>query len=322
MKGKISGAVLIMLALVCLMANICCTAETVWGDLDSRLNVGRIEYEGVSYRPKKRLTTVLLMGIDQWEAEAVANSVYRNGGQADFQLLAVFDESAQTITAIHINRDLMAEITIVNLLGEAIGTRTSQICMAYSYGDGDQRSCELAMESLSRRLNGIQIDSYLAMRLDGISELNDALGGVQVTLDEDFSAYDPEMTAGKTLTLTGMQAEYYLRYRYDIGDGSNASRLLRQRNYMESAKQALMERLEESSSSIAALFDAIDPYAVTDMNRGRLMNLASLAERFSILPIIEIEGENIVGDSGLYEFYPDEDALMRVLLDTFYDPIA
>ena len=322
MKRKISGAVLIILALICFVAYTCCIAETVWGDLDSRMNAGRIEYEGVSYRPKKRLTTVLLMGIDQWEAEATADSVYRNGGQADFQLLVVFDESAQTVTAIHINRDLMAEITIVNLLGETIGTRMSQICMAYSYGDGDHRSCELALESLSKRLNGIQIDSYLAMRLDGISELNDALGGVQVTLDEDFSVYDPEMIAGKTLTLSGMQAEYYLRYRYDIGDGSNASRLLRQRNYMESAKQALMERLEESSASISALFDAIAPYTVTDMNQGRLMNLANLAGRYSVLPIIEIEGENIVGDSGLYEFYPDEDALMRVILDTFYDPIV
>lgn len=319
MKRIIPGTVLVFLALICFIANYC-TAETVWGDLDSRMNAGRIEYEGVSYRPKKRLTTVLLMGIDRWEAEA--DSSYRNGGQADFQLLAVFDESAQTITAIHINRDLMAEITVMNLLGEPIGTRMSQICMAFSYGDGDRRSCELALESLSKRLNGIQIDSYLAMRLDGISELNDALGGVRVTLDEDFSVYDPEMTAGKTLTLTGMQAEYYLRYRYDIGDGSNASRLLRQRNYMESAKEALMERLDESSSGINALFDAIDPYTVTDMSRGRLMNLASLAERFSNLPIIEIEGENTVGDSGLYEFYPDEDALMRIILDTFYDPIA
>ena len=52
------------------------------------------------------------------------------------------------------------------------------------------------------------------------------------------------------------------------------------------------------------------------------MNLANLAGRFSILPIIEIEGEDMIGDSGLYEFYPDEDALLRIILDTFYDPIV
>ena len=58
------------------------------------------------------------------------------------------------------------------------------------------------------------------------------------------------------------------------------------------------------------------------MNRGRLVNLANRAQRFSILPIVELKGENVIGDSGLYEFYPDEDDLMRVILDTFYDPIA
>lgn len=322
MTRKISCAAAFIVLLICIAINTYCTAETLTGDLNSRLNAESVEYDGVTYRPKRRLTTILLMGIDRTEAEMDADAGYRSGGQADFQMLLVFDENAQTVTVIHINRDLMAEITVLNLLGETIGTKKSQICMAYSYGDGDRKSCELTMNSLSKRFNGIQIDAYLAMRLDGISVLNDALGGVVLTLDEDFSVYDPEMTVGKTLMLTGKQAEYYLRYRYEIGDGSNASRMLRQRKYIEAAKQILMERRDESESAVMEIYDAIEPYIVTNMNRGRLVNLANLAQRFSILPIIEIEGENIVGDSGLYEFYPDEDALMRIILDTFYDPIA
>lgn len=322
MIRKISCAAVFVVVLICFAAGVFCTAETVRGDLDSRLNADSIEYEGNVYRPKRRLTTLLFMGVDQWEAEMDANAVYRSGCQADFQMLVIVDENAQTVTAIHINRDLMAEITVVNLLGETIGTKISQICMAYSYGDGDRSSCELAVESLSKRLNGIPIDYYLAMQLDGISALNDALGGVQVTLNEDFSMYDPEMTAGKTLTLTGKQAEYYLRYRYEIGDGSNASRMLRQRSYMEAAKQTLMERLTESDSEVLAIYSVIEPYIVTDMNRGRLTNLANKAKLYSIFPVVEIEGENVVGESGLYEFYPDEDALMHVILDAFYDPIV
>ena len=320
MIRKISCVAAFVFVLVCIAADAFCSAETVNGDLNSRLNAGSIEYEGVAYRPKSRLTTILFMGIDRWNSKTDANTAYRSGGQADFQMLVALDENARTVTAIHISRDLMAEITVLNLLGETIGTRMSQICMAYSYGDGDQKSCELAVKCLSERLNGIRIDYYLAMQLDGIGALNDALGGVQVTLGEDFSIYDPEMTAGRMLTLTGKQAEYYLRYRYDIGDGSNASRMLRQCEYMEAAKQALAERWEESD--ILAIYNAIEPYIVTDMNRGRLVNLANRAQRFSILPIVELKGENVIGDSGLYEFYPDEDDLMRVILDTFYDPIA
>lgn len=319
---RISCVALFILMLIFLAADHFCIAEAISGDLNSRLNVDSIEYEGSVYRPKRRLTTILFMGVDRWATETDANATYRSGVQADFQMLIVLDENAQTVTAIHINRDLMADITILNLMGETIGNRKSQICMAYSYGDGDQKSCELTVKSLSERLNGIQIDGYLAMELDGINALNEALGGVQVTLDADFSIYDSEMTAGKTLTLTGKQAEYYLRYRYEIGNGSNADRMLRQRAYMEAAKQVLMERLEESESGIMAIYDAVEPYIITNMNRGRLMNLANRSRCFSILPIIEIEGENIVGDRGLYEFYPDEADLMRVILDTFYDRIA
>lgn len=322
MIRKFSGKVVIALLLICLALDVFCAAETVPGDLSDRLNADSIEYDGVTYRPKRRLTTLLLIGVDRREAETENDTGYRSGGQADFQMLLVFDENAQTVTSIHINRDMMAEITVLNLLGETIGTRTSQLCMAYSYGDGQQKSCELTVESLSERFNGIQIDAYLAMRLDGIGALNDALGGVELTLDEDFSVYDPEMAVGTTLTLTGKQAEYYLRYRYEVGDGSNASRMQRQRKYMEAAKQILAERMAESEGVVMEIYDAVEPYIVTNMNRGRLVNLANLAQRFLILPIVEIEGVNVVGDSGLYEFYPDEDALMRVILDTFYDPIA
>lgn len=312
---------LLIFALICIAADARCMAETVWGDLDARMNAGRIEIDGVSYRPRKRLTTVLLLGIDRWEADAASGTRYQNGGQADFQLLVVFDESEKKVSALHVNRDLMVEMTVINLLGEAVGTRTAQICLAYSYGDGDQLSCELAKNSLSARLMSIPIDSCLAMRLDGICALNDALGGIEVTLDEDFSAYDSAMTMGTTLTLTGKQAEYYLRYRYDVGDGTNASRLLRQRRYMEAAKPILRQKLEGSASELSAILDAVEPYLVTDMSRGRLMNLFDLAARCSIEPVQELPGENVVGENGYYEFYPDEEMLTQILLDLFYEPI-
>ena len=47
------------------------------------------------------------------------------------------------------------------------------------------------------------IDFYVAMNMDGISELNDLAGGVTVTLEDDFSSIDPAMTKGTTLPLHG-----------------------------------------------------------------------------------------------------------------------
>lgn len=50
---------------------------------------------------------------------------------------------------------------------------------------------------------GESVDFYVAMNMDGISELNDLAGGVTVTLEDDFSSIDPAMTKGTTLTLPG-----------------------------------------------------------------------------------------------------------------------
>lgn len=72
---------------------------------------------------------------------------------------------------------------------------------------------------------GESIDFYVAMNMDGISELNDLAGGVTVTLEDDFSSIDPAMTKGTTLTLHGNQAETFVRSRMTVGDGTNASRM-------------------------------------------------------------------------------------------------
>ena len=86
---------------------------------------------------------------------------------------------------------------------------------------------------VQKYLKNTPIDHYFAMSLDGISILNDFLGGIEVTLEDDFTVYDSEMVLGKTIRLSGKQAEIYLRNRYYIGDGSNKLRMKRQKQYLE-----------------------------------------------------------------------------------------
>jgi len=294
-------------------------AETVWGDLEERYrDVPSIEYNGEKLRLNGRVTSILLMGIDQREITD-GEEQYRVGGQADFQMLIVVNDDNKTITPIQINRDSMVEIDVLNITGQKSGTRTSQICLAHSFGDGKELSCELAVTAASRLLLDTPIDHYLSMRLDGIAQLNDAIGGVEVTLDDDYSMYDPQMTQGKTLVLTGEQAEIFVRYRYDIGEGSNEYRLERQKIYLESAMRTIMERLDGSGSYLMTLFDAVDEYCVTDINRGNMLNLANRAAEYEIMPIVRPEGETVLGDSGYIEFHADVDSLTEILAGTIYE---
>lgn len=295
-------------------------AETVVGDVNARLNQGQIEVGGEKYRPKKRLNTVLLIGTDQEDAEQTRID-FRSGGQADFLVLLVMDDNAETVTPIQINRDTMARINTLNSFGQDTGLWTAQICLSHSFGDGREQSCGFTVDAVSRFLKDRPIDHFISLSLDGITVFNDALGGVEVTLEDDFSAYDETMIPGATLVLRGKQAEYFVRMRYHVGEQSNVSRLARQRTYMESAKALLKEKIHADSRFAEDLFDALSPYMITDMSKGGLINLADLINRYEVLPMMEIAGESSVGANGLMEFYPDEDSLQSIVLAAFYEKI-
>lgn len=280
---------------------------------------GLMDYEGATYRRRGSITTILLMGIDQ-DGQRVSSG-YRNGGQADFLRLLVLDDRERKLTQIQIDRDTVTPITVLGVLGDKAGTRTAQICLSHGFGDGREQSCELTADAVSNLLCGIPIDFYMALNLDGISTLNDLLGGVTVTLSEDFSALDPAMTQGATLTLMGDQAEYYVRGRMRIGIGTNEARMARQEQYISIVSELLGARLSENQEFIGTVYDALSPYLITNISRGRLINMAWAAKDYERASIIKLEGDHEVGPDGYMQFHADEAALRRMVVALFYEKL-
>lgn len=278
-----------------------------------------MEVDGVSYRKKSGITTILLMGVDQESDTSVSGN--RNGGQADFLRLVAIDSTAKTVFQVQIDRDTMTPITILGVLGNRSGVRTTHICLAHSFGDGGAQSCELTVDAVSNLLFGSQIDHYVAMNLDGISVLNDWVGGVTVTLEDDFSALDAAMTQGTTLTLAGEQAEIYVRSRRNVGVGTNEARMKRQQEYLSLLSSKLDARLGESKEEIEDLYEALEPYLTTDMSRGRLINLLWETRDYTKAPMMEVEGFYEMGTDGFMEFYVDDGALKELVLELFYTPV-
>ena len=66
------------------------------------------------------------------------------------------------------------------------------------------------------------------MNMDAIATMNDAVGGVKVTVTEDFSKVDPTIPMGEAI-LRGQQAINYVRTRKNVGDQLNLSRIERQK---------------------------------------------------------------------------------------------
>lgn len=278
-----------------------------------------IEVDGATYRKKSGVSTILLMGVDR-ESDVSTNG-NRNGGQADFLRLVVIDSETETVSQVQIDRDTMTPITILGVLGNRSGVRTAQICLAHSFGDGGAQSCELTVEAVSNLLLGSQIDYYAAMNLDGISVLNDWAGGVTVTLVDDFSALDAAMTPGTTLTLSGDQAEIFVRSRRSVGIGTNEARMERQQEYISLLSAKLDHRLDESKEAIGDLYDTLEPYLTTNVSRGRLINLLWEARLYGRLPAMKPEGSYELGLDGFMEFHVNEDKLTALVLELIYTQV-
>jgi len=295
------------------------------GDLDSRFTAAPvIRDNGEQYSPKQDLTVILLMGTDHYVDESTSDDSYRSGGQADFLVLLVIDEVSQSIAPVQIDRDTMAEVTTLGILGNETGTRWTQICLAHGFGDGKKQSCSLQSDAVSRLFYNVSIPYYIAMSLDGISTLNDAVGGVAVTIEDDFTRLDPQMKIGATLTLNGMQAEYFVRNRKDIGVGTNEERSKRQDQYWDALVQMMDQRLktENDTDFLHVILNQLDPYLTSNLARGRLINELWNDREYTRQSMIQLQGEYTIGDDGFVEFHVDETALEALVMRLFYDKVS
>ena len=281
---------------------------------------GTIEVDGVQYRLRRRITSILLLGIDRTLDEPEREG-YFNGGMADFQRLLVIDAENARVSQIQIDRDTMTPVTIVGPLGDELGQAMRQICIAHSYGDGREQSGDFAVRAVSGLLMGVPIDFYVSLRMDAIGVLNDQVGGVAVTLEDDLTNVDPAFQKGATVTLHGDQAVKFVRARMSVGDGTNTARMRRQQQFVSALSEKVNQRVSADKNYIGGLYDALSDYMVTDLSRGRAINEAWNARRFERAALIEIPGTHTVNEKDNMEFHADEKAIRDIVLDLFYEPV-
>ncbi len=296
-------------------------AEAERGDLALRFaNERSVEYAGKKYSYNPTLTSILLLGTDK-EETALVSPGFRSGGQADFLMLLVLDAQHKTVSRIQIDRDTMTQLTVLGVLGNVTGTRMAQISLAHGFGDGGHESSKLTAQAVKNLLGDIDINLYASLNLDAISTLNDWLGGVTVTIADDFSQVDPAMVRGSTIRLLGPQAEYFVRSRMSVGDGSNAQRMIRQRQYLAGASDLMQQRIKQNKNAAGELFDLLSGQMVTNMSRGRMINELDRGFSYKMGNILSLEGEHTQGADGFTEFYADAGALTKLVLDIFYLPV-
>lgn len=279
---------------------------------------GQLYYNGVWYVPKQNLETVLLLGLDEFSYSGTEGS-YNNSRQADFILLLLLDHENRTISALHLNRDTMTDIQILGVTGEPAGAFAGQLALAHTYGDGGKSSCLNTAKAVSNLLYGMGIDHYISLTMDAVPVLNDMVGGVQVTVLDDFSAIDPELVLGETVLLKGEQALNYVRIRRELEDSSNLHRMERQRQYMSSFLEQFQAAMLEDPGFLADSVLSIADCLVSDYTVEQISGLAEDIQEYQFNGVCTLEGDAVQGEEYM-EFYVDEKALQSLVIGLFYQP--
>jgi len=272
---------------------------------------------GVDYFPRQDITTMLVLGIDQ-SGPVASSNYYRNKGSADSVMLLIFDETNEECTVLYLNRDMMLDMDVLGVRGEYAGTTFAQLALAHTYGTGLEDSCENVKNTLMNHLHGLTIDYYVSMNMDAIPILNDAVGGVTVTVADDFSLIDPTITMGE-LTLRGDQVLNFVRTRKDVGDQKNISRMERQKEYVEGFLKALRSKEHEDINFIINVYDQVAPYLVSDCSVNTLSGMLDRYVDYELKEVVTPEGENIIAE-GHYQFHADDEKLDELIIRLFYAP--
>jgi len=285
------------------------------------LEEGQILVEGEVYEYNDDIMTFLCMGVDS-RSGIEKEKTPGKAGQADAQLLVVVNPRNEEISVIAINRDTMTDIEIYDTAGMYLEEQKAQITLQYAYGDGREKSCKLMEQAVSKLFYGIPIHGYGALDMQSIATLNDAVGGVEVTVLEDMTKFKWDWTKGTQIHLNGEEALLYIARR-DTGHlGSNIGRVERQKQYLTAYVKQLKNKIREDVTFPVTLLGQVQKHMVTSLTMQEITYLADtlLGYDFSMENIISIPGESKLGEKH-EEFYIDDAALKQIVIDVFYDKV-
>lgn len=270
---------------------------------------GYITYNGEKYEYNYNLRNILFIGVDNSSEMQEYEEGY--AGQADCLILLSADKDKKQTTLLEISRDSMTDVEVYGQDGTSLGPKRMQITAQYAYGDGKRQSCQLTSEAVSRLLYEIPIHSYVAMNMDGIVEVTELIGGVRITVPEDYTHIDPLFEKGATLVLNGEQAERYVRYRDVNQTGSNMQRMERQTEFL---KALAIQLSGKSISWYQKLLDEADEYIVTDITLDEMEVLKEypMDEEVQIVPGEVRQGEKHD------EFIVNNEKLKEIVIKLFY----
>lgn len=235
-----------------------------------------LEMEEIVKSESEDVTYFLVVGTDESSA------------LTDIMMLVCFDHGAKKINILQIPRD--------TYIGADIPT--GKINAVYGSAGEDESNINVLMKRINTHL-GLPIDHYVTVSISAFRSVVDAVGGVDVYIPQDMSAYDSEdvlyyFEGGTTEHLNGGEAEAFVRYRrgYAMGD---LGRVEAQRNFYAAFLQAVMDMsVGEMTKAATSCYDKFN----TSMALGTILGYAKEVQGMSMANVSIF---SVPGQSGMYD---------------------
>lgn len=290
--------------------------EVAFGDRYGRI----INYKGDSYVFNNDIAALTLIGVDNGHGPdkdlKMADAIY---------VLAINTKNGK-VKILNISRDIITDVNIYSQEGGFIGTERTQIAYSNAYSEKGSTGGYNTNTSVSRLMFGLPMENYFEINLNGVTALNDAVGGVKVTSALTFTSPEDGRTIneGEEVTLHGREAEYYVRRRDITELESNNDRMQRQQEYIMSFLGSIIPEAKKNPGIIPDLYSAIKQNSETSLKASELIYFASSAianiHSLSDIEIVKFDGEITKGINA--EMHVSDDEILSKMLDIFYVPLG
>ena len=290
-------------------------------------NTDPISYNGEVYTYNHDLINFLCMGVDSYDnLDKEAEQSER--GQADAIFIVSLNKKNGDIKIVSIPRDVMVPIEVYNKNGEKVATQSLQITVQYAYGLNEEDSCKRMSEKVSELLHNIPIQRYCAANFNAVPVLNDAIGGVTVTMNPDY--VDAELLAiddvafapGNTVHLIGEMSLIYLHTRDITVYASAADRMERQKTYIKAYINTAKDKIASDPKILFELYKALNKSITTNVSLPEMLSLTTYLKNmeFNSENVYSLEGTRVKGEKH-EEVYTSDEQVMKLLTDVFYEKV-
>ncbi|MCX6807469.1 MAG: LCP family protein [Patescibacteria group bacterium] len=223
-------------------------------------------------------TTILLLGH--------SGKKHDGGELTDTIIAATFDHRLKTVSLLSIPRDLFVSIS---------GYEPMRINAVWKVGEMQKQNNDDGYKLVQTAVEGIigqKIDYHARVDFDGFERIVDAIGGIEVDVENSFidHQYPTEDLYWKTISfskglqhMSGAKALQFARSRHgNSGEGSDFKRAIRQQKIISAVYDKAMSRgVLSDPGKLREIYTAFQSTIETDLNIREILALAKFGLEFN-----------------------------------------